>query len=263
MVQKSKANENEFVEIFKNIDNIESIPLSTDKKKSKKGARKSEAAIAPAGDKNDLHWTEEERGQWNPSAKTNHSQVSDMLNAMKAMAVQGDTNVINSLKSTIYHCQKVDEENKLDIERIKMERKNQEEERKKQKEEQHEKQKLENKTIQEKEKQNGFKTKIPVEPVTNPVKKISREEQQRLEEEEEDRKILELEKKLEKKKRDEEILEEKIKSDFERQIIKDTKKMDDKRKVEADKVKKREEINKLKEQEEERNKKQILKKRKD
>merc|ERR1712076_193175 len=90
---------------------------------------------------------------------TNHSQVSDMLNAMKAMAVQGDTNVINSLKSTIYHCQKVDEENKLDIERIKMERKNQEEERKKQKEEQHEKQKLENKKKKKKKKKKGKKKK--------------------------------------------------------------------------------------------------------
>jgi len=40
LVQKSKANENEFVEIFNNIENIDTIPLSSEKKKSKKGTRR-------------------------------------------------------------------------------------------------------------------------------------------------------------------------------------------------------------------------------
>jgi len=264
LVQKSKVNENEFVEIFNNIENIDTIPLSSEKKKSKKGTKKTEAAIVPKDDKNSLHWTEEERGKWNPSAKTAQNKVSDMLNAMKAMAVQGDTSILDSLKTSISHCQKLDEENKAEIEKIKIEKKKQEEDKKKKE--------LENKMIEEKiklEKEQSNRKKIenkstkdrkePKEAVKIPVKKISKEEQQRLDDEEEDRQILELERKLEQKKKDEKMLEEKLKTDFERQMMEDMKKMEDKRKIEADREKQREEMARVKEEEEKRKREQLLK----
>merc|ERR1712088_330624 len=63
----------------------------------------------------------------------------------KAMACQGNSEVINSLKSTISHCQKVEEESKADLLRVKEEKKKQAEEVKLQKD-------LENRAIQRKTK---------------------------------------------------------------------------------------------------------------
>merc|ERR1712037_458429 len=102
--------------------------------------------IAAIAEKNELHWTEEDRGKWGScSSKNNHSKVSEVLSTMKAMACQGNSEVINSLKSTISHCQKVEEESKAEMLRVKEEKKKQAEEVKLQKD-------LENRAIQRKTK---------------------------------------------------------------------------------------------------------------
>merc|ERR1712037_279292 len=128
LVQKSAAKENEFEAIFKDIDNIDSMVFESDKKK-KKGSKVKEEMIAAIVEKNELHWTEEDRGKWESrSSKKNHSKVSEVLSTMKAMACQGNSEVINSLRSTISHCQKVDEESKAEMLRVKEEKKKQAEE---------------------------------------------------------------------------------------------------------------------------------------
>merc|ERR1712037_217730 len=145
LVQKSAAKENEFEAIFKDIDNIDSMVFESDKKK-KKGSKVKEEMIAAIAEKNELHWTEEDRGKWESrSSKKNHSKVSEVLSTMKAMACQGNSEVINSLRSTISHCQKVDEESKAELLRVKEEKKKQAEEVKLQKD-------LENRAIQRKTK---------------------------------------------------------------------------------------------------------------
>merc|ERR1712083_1171442 len=90
--------------------------------------------IAAIAEKNELHWTEEDRGKWGSvPSKKNHSKVSEVLSTMKAMACQGNSEVINSLKSTISHCQKAEEEKKKRVEEDK--KKREEEEKQKRAEE--------------------------------------------------------------------------------------------------------------------------------
>merc|ERR1719239_1339584 len=151
LVQKSAAKENEFEAIFKDIDNIDAMVFESDKKKKKGSKGKKEQIIAAIAEKNELHWTEEDRGKWGScSSKNNHSKVSEVLSTMKAMACQGNSEVINSLKSTISHCQKVEEESKAEMMRVKEEKKKQAEEVKLQKD-------LENRAIQRKtQEQNGI-----------------------------------------------------------------------------------------------------------
>merc|ERR1711974_176127 len=113
--------------------------------------KEKEEIIAAIAEKNELHWTEEDRGKWEScSSKKTHSKVSEVLSTMKAMACQGNSEVINSLKSTISHCQKVEEESKAEMMRVKEEKKKQAEEVKLQKD-------LENRAIQRKtQEQNGI-----------------------------------------------------------------------------------------------------------
>merc|ERR1711963_833073 len=85
-------------------------------KKKRKGGQAKEEIIAAIAEKNELHWTEEDRGKWeSSSSKKNHSKVSEVLSTMKAMACQGNSDVINTLKTTISHCQKVEEESKAEM----------------------------------------------------------------------------------------------------------------------------------------------------
>merc|ERR550517_1969885 len=152
MMQKSAAQEDEFEAIFKDIDNIDAMVLEGDKKKKKGSKTKAkDEMIAAIAEKNELHWTEEDRGKWGSvPSKKNHSKVSEVLSTMKAMACQGNSEVINSLKSTISHCQKVEEESKAEMMRVKEEKKKQAEEVKLQKD-------LENRAIQRKtQEQNGI-----------------------------------------------------------------------------------------------------------
>merc|ERR1711953_1437674 len=103
----SAAQEDEFEAIFKDIDNIDAMVLEGDKKKKKGSKTKAkDEMIAAIAEKNELHWTEEDRGKWGSvPSKKNHSKVSEVLSTMKAMACQGNSEVINSLKSTISHYQ--------------------------------------------------------------------------------------------------------------------------------------------------------------
>merc|ERR1712181_194111 len=189
-----------------------------------------------------------DRGKWEScSSKKNHSKVSEVLSTMKAMACQGNSEVINSLKSTISHCQKVEEESKAEMMRVKEEKKKQAEEVKVQKD-------LENRAIQRKtQEQNGIPSsggiseslanKITVADSKRPADKgdeeevrkirdleekiregetetnksevisstsLSAEELERLEEEEEERQILEMERKIEQRRKE----EEKLQADF-------------------------------------------------
>merc|ERR1711962_1028056 len=108
---------------FKDIGNIDKMVLEGEKscKKKRKGGQAKEEIIAAIAEKNELHWTEEDRGKWDSSSsKKNHSKVSEVLSTMKAMACQGNSDVINTLKTTISHCQKVEEtRKKLEEEKIK------------------------------------------------------------------------------------------------------------------------------------------------
>merc|ERR1712150_361792 len=115
LVQQSAAKEDEFEAIFKDIGNIDKMVLESEKscKKKRKGGQAKEEIIAAIAEKNELHWTEEDRGKWDSSSsKKNHSKVSEALSTMKAMECQGNSDVINTLKTTISHCQKVEEESK-------------------------------------------------------------------------------------------------------------------------------------------------------
>merc|ERR1712223_2314538 len=97
----------------KDIGNIDKMVLESEKscKKKRKGGQAKEEIIAAIAEKNELHWTEEDRGKWDSSSsEKNHSKVSEVLSTMKAMACQGNSDVINTLKTTISHCQKVEEE---------------------------------------------------------------------------------------------------------------------------------------------------------
>merc|ERR1712192_28431 len=261
LVQKSAAKENEFEAIFKDIDNIDAMVFESDKKKKKGSKGKKEEIIAAIAEKNELHWTEEDRGKWEScSSKKNHSKVSEVLSTMKAMACQGNSEVINSLKSTISHCQKVEEESKAEMMRVKEEKKRQAEEVKLQKD-------LENRAIQPKtQEQNGMPSsgslarseqakKITVadserlankgeeeevrkirdleekiregeketnQPEVIPSTSLSAEEIERLEEEEEEREILEMERKIEQRRKEEEKLQaDFLKQQKEQEIIKE------------------------------------------
>merc|ERR1711981_1174262 len=170
--------------------------------------------------------------------------VSEVLSTMKAMACHGNSEVINSLKSTISHCQKVEEESKAEFLRVKEEKKKQAEEVKLQKD-------LENRAIQRKTKNeenwkssaqdvpSGIKTgsliktkqdkpnqeakkicdpeakiregqKDTNRPAVSSSNSLNAEEIERLAEEEEEREILELERKIEQRRKE----EEKLQADF-------------------------------------------------
>ena len=213
LVAKSNAQEHDFEEIFKNINNIDALSamtLDSDKKKGRKKSKDAKEIVEPVADKDELHWTEEDRGKWN-SSKTSNTQVSDLLTAMRSMAGQGNTGVLDSLKNTISQCQKIDADNKVITKKMKTETKEKTELLSKPRE------------IETKEKdqlKNSYETKILVERPwisstsqngnhsTALDKKQEDAESRRREEEEEeeDRQIRELEEKLERRQKEEEKL---------------------------------------------------------
>ena len=210
LVSKSAAQENEFIEMFKDIENIDMMSLDSDTKKSRLNARvRATEIVALCAQKNELHWTEEDRGKWN-SSKSKGTPISEMLSNMRTMACQGNTSVVlDSLKNTISHCQKVDEESKADGLKIKDEKQRLAEVIKKNKD-------LDNKAIKEKTfVENGHtvqekkkeKTMQPCQTLTQECNISSLHTMLDAElEEEEDRKIVEMEKKLEQRKHEEEKL---------------------------------------------------------
>merc|ERR1712172_132920 len=116
---------------------------------------------------------------------------SEVLSTMKAMACQGNSEVINSLKSTISHCQKVEEESKAEMMRVKEEKKKQAEEVKVQKD-------LENRAIQRKtQEQNGIPSSGGIsESLANKITVADSKRPADKGDEEEVRKIRDLEEKI-------------------------------------------------------------------
>merc|ERR1719357_1812349 len=109
LIANSEAKENEFKEIFLNLDNIGEVLIETDKKKGKKGKKKKEdTKICALSD--EVHWTEEDKHKWESNQKGD-SKVSNVLAALKAAALNGQSNfVADSLKSTIDNCKKMEQD---------------------------------------------------------------------------------------------------------------------------------------------------------
>merc|ERR1712228_655184 len=109
LIAKSEAKENEFKEIFLNLDNIGEVLIEADKKKGKKGKKKKEDTnICTLSD--EVHWTEEDKHKWESNQKGD-SKVSNVLAALKAAALNGQSNfVADSLKSTIDNCKKMEQD---------------------------------------------------------------------------------------------------------------------------------------------------------
>merc|ERR1719357_27612 len=109
LIANSEAKENEFKEIFLNLDNIGEVLIETDKKKGKKGKKKKEdTKICTVSD--EVHWTEEDKHKWE-SNQRGDSKVSNVLAALKAAALNGQSNfVADSLKSTIDNCKKMEQD---------------------------------------------------------------------------------------------------------------------------------------------------------
>merc|ERR1712192_364097 len=250
LVQKSAAKENEIEAIFKDIDNIDAMVFESDKKKKKGSKGKKEEIIAAIAEKNELQWTEEDRGKWESnSSKQNHSKVSEVLSTMKAMACQGNSEVINSLKSTISHCQKAEQESnekkkKMEEEQKQIEAKKREEEKqKKQKEEEEEKK---NRMEEEKRKKAEEEKKRRVEEEKR--KRVEEENKKRVEDEKRKRAEEETKNKLEaeKKKRAEEDAKQREEEEIKRRDTEEQQK----KILEEEKLKRAEEEKKKVEEEE-------------
>merc|ERR1711874_773636 len=105
LIAKSEAKENEFNEIFLNLDNLENVTIESEKKKGKKGRKKVENNQKSIAD-NEVHWTEVENNKWDSQDK-GVSKVTNVLAALKAAAENGQSSfVTESLKTTISNCKK-------------------------------------------------------------------------------------------------------------------------------------------------------------
>merc|ERR1711913_40910 len=118
LIAKSEAKENEFNEIFLNLDNLENVTIESEKKKGKKGRKKVENNQKSIAD-NEVRWTEVENNKWDSQDK-GVSKVTNVLAALKAAAENGQSSfVTESLKTTISNCKKMEQE---DEEERKMEK---------------------------------------------------------------------------------------------------------------------------------------------
>merc|ERR1711874_922410 len=187
LIAKSEAKENEFNEIFLNLDNLENVTIESEKKKGKKGRKKVENNQKPIAE-NEVHWTEVENNKWDSQDK-GVSKVTNVLAALKAAAENGQSSfVTESLKTTISNCKKMEQE---DEEERKMEKIRQDEEEKQRKKEIV---KLKN---QEKEEQIKEKMKREANLKIQAEKKIAEEKakieiiekEQRMEKEKEKRRV--------------------------------------------------------------------------
>ena len=134
LVARSKANEDDFITIFKDIDNADALPIESDSKKKRKG-RKKEPEVVKSILENDVHWTEEENNKWS-SEKKEVTRVSNLLSALRQAAAAGASDfVTSSIVNTIDSCKKMQEEHEKERqadreERLKMEKIQKEEEEK-------------------------------------------------------------------------------------------------------------------------------------
>eukprot|EP00092_Neocalanus_flemingeri_P012773 GFUD01013764.1.p1 GENE.GFUD01013764.1~~GFUD01013764.1.p1 ORF type:complete len:2085 (+),score=698.75 GFUD01013764.1:68-6256(+) len=192
LVAKSEAKENEFNEIFLNLDNLDKISIESEKKNGKKGRKKTENIQSSILTK-ELHWTEEENNKWT-SDKKGISKVTNVLAALRAAAENGQSKLVtDSLKETIYNCKKMEEESQ---EEKKREKTRQIEEEKERKEEEIKKQK---------NKENEEKKTMQIEKL-----KKQKEDEQRILKAVESTEKLKKESKLKKLAEEEKLAEEKI-----------------------------------------------------
>merc|ERR1712013_909947 len=158
LIAKSEAKENEFNEIFLNLDNLENMGVEGEKKKGKKGRKKVES-IQKSVLENEIHWTEEENNKWQTQDK-GVSKVTNVLAALKAAAENGQSNfVAESLKETISNYKKMEIQDEEETEKKKTqeieEKKRKEVEEKKKKElEERKKKELEERKRKELEERN-------------------------------------------------------------------------------------------------------------
>jgi len=108
LIAKSEAKENEFNEIFLNLDNLDNFAIESEKKRGKKGKNKIETVQPSTED--EVHWTEVENNKW-VSHEKGVSKVTNVLAALRAAAENGQSNfVAESLKETISNCKKMEKE---------------------------------------------------------------------------------------------------------------------------------------------------------
>jgi len=202
LIAKSEAKENEFKEIFLNLDNIGEVLIETDKKKGKKGKKKKEdTKISALSD--EVHWTEEDKHKWESNQKGD-SKVSNVLAALKAAALNGQSNfVADSLKSTIDNCRKMEQD--AEDERIQEKERRLEEEKKRKEAELKAKREKENEVKKRDEIKAAQDRKIKTEEDLKRKKKVEEEiEAKRKKEEEEEAKRKQEEEKETKRKQEEE-----------------------------------------------------------
>merc|ERR1712110_245112 len=134
LVARSQANEDDFITIFKDIDNADALPIESDNKKKRKGKKK-EPEVVKSILENDVHWTEEENNKWS-SEKKEVTRVSNLLSALRQAAAAGASDfVTSSIINTIDSCKKMQEEHEKERqadreERLKLETIQKEEEEK-------------------------------------------------------------------------------------------------------------------------------------
>jgi len=206
LIAKSEAKENEFNEIFLNLDNLENINVEGEKKKGKRGRKKMES-IQKSVLENELHWTEEENNKWQSQDK-GVSKVTNVLAALKAAAENGQSNfVAESLKETISNYKKMEQEDEEERRQEKIRQK--EEERQKIEEEIKKKKSQENEEKKRKELEERKKKELEEK------KKKDLEERKMKEIEERNKKELEERKKKELQERNKKDLEERNKKEVE------------------------------------------------
>ena len=94
LVARSQANEDDFITIFKDIDNADSLPIESDNKKERKGKKK-EPEVIKSILENNVHWTEEENNKWSYEKKE-VTRVSNLLSALRQAAAAGASDFVTS-----------------------------------------------------------------------------------------------------------------------------------------------------------------------
>merc|ERR1719309_921837 len=135
LIARSEAKENEFNEIFLNLDNLDKVSIESDVTKSGKRSKKKSTNVPPSIPSvlsDEVHWTEEENNKWS-SNKKEVSKVTNVLAALRAAAENGQSKLVSdSLKETICSVKKLEQESE---EEKKREKERQIEEEKKRKDE--------------------------------------------------------------------------------------------------------------------------------
>ena len=109
LVTRSVTNENDFNEIFLNIDNLENVIRDTGKKTRK--SKKKEALREKSVHEVEVHWTEEDSNKWTTDKKKEVARVTSLLSALKTAAQHGASSFVSdSIQNTIKNCKQMQEE---------------------------------------------------------------------------------------------------------------------------------------------------------